>query len=58
MGLKGTGLAKAQVGTVRLKLLKVAARVVTSVRRVVLHFSSADPYQALFRLLLACLIPT
>ena len=53
VGLKGTELAKAQVGTIRLKLLKVAARVVTSVRRVVLHLSSAYPYQALFRLLVA-----
>jgi len=58
VGLKGTALAKAQVGTIRLKLLKVAARVVTSVRRVVLHFSSAYPYQALFRLLVARLAPT
>ena len=58
VGLKGTELAKAQVGTIRLKLLKVAARVVTSVRRVILHFSSAYPYQALFRLLVARLAPT
>ncbi len=58
VGLKGTELAEAQVGTIRLKLLKVAARVVTSVRRVVLHFSSAYPYQALFRLLVARLAPT
>ena len=58
VGLKGTELAKAQVSTIRLKLLKVAARVVTSVRRVVLHFSSAYPYQALFRLLVARLAPT
>jgi hypothetical protein len=57
VGLKGTELAKAQVGTIRLKLLKVAARVVTSVRRVVLHLSSAYPYQALFRLLVARLTP-
>jgi len=58
VGLKGTEWAKAQVGTIRLKLLKVAARVVNSVRRVVLHFSSAYPYQALFRLLVARLAPT
>ena len=57
VGLQGTELAKAQVGTIRLKLLKVAARVVTSVRRVVLHLSSAYPYQALFRLLVARLTP-
>ena len=57
LGLKGTEWAKAQVGTIRLKLLKVAARVVTSVRRVVLHLSSAYPDQALFRLLVARLTP-
>ena len=53
MVLAGTELARAQVGTIRVKLLKVAARVVTSVRRVVFHFSSSYPYQALFRLLVA-----
>ncbi len=47
--LKGTELARAQVSTIRLKLFKIAARVVTSVRRVVLHFSSSYPYQPLFR---------
>ena len=51
--LVGTELSRAQAGTIRLKLLKVAARVVTSVRRVVFHLSSAYPYQALFRLLVA-----
>ncbi len=35
--LKGTELADAQVGTLRLRLLKIAARVVRSVRRVVFH---------------------
>jgi hypothetical protein len=47
--LSGTELARAQVGTIRLKLLKVAARVVTSVRRVVFHLASSYPYPALFR---------
>jgi Transposase DDE domain group 1 len=47
--LIGTELARAQVGTIRLKLFKVAARVVVSVRRVVLHLSSSYPYQAVFR---------
>ncbi len=51
--LSGTELARAQVGTVRLKLLKVAARVVVSVRRVVFHLSSCYPYQELFRAVLA-----
>jgi hypothetical protein len=56
LGLKGTELAKAQVTTIRLKLLKVAARVRTSVRRVVLHLSSAYPYQRLFARLTARLV--
>lgn len=58
VGLKGTELAKAQVTTIRLKLLKVAARVRTSVRRVVLHLSSAYPHQHLFARLAARLVPT
>jgi Transposase DDE domain group 1 len=47
--LPGTELARAQIGTIRLKLLKVAARVVKSVRRVVFHLASSYPYQAEFR---------
>jgi len=48
VALPGTELAEAQVGTIRLRLLKVAARVVVSVRRVVFHLSSSYPYRALF----------
>ena len=55
--LKNTELAAAQVDTIRLKLLKVAARVVLSVRRVVLHLSSAYPLQHLFRRIVARLLP-
>jgi hypothetical protein len=47
--LVGTELAQAQVGTIRLKLSKVAARVMVSVRRVVFHLASSYPYQELFR---------
>ena len=47
--LSGTELARAQVGTIRLKLFKVAARVVVSVRRVVFHLASSYPYQEVFR---------
>ena len=47
-GLKGTELERAQAGTIRLKLLKVGARVVGSVRRVVLHLSSGFPPRDLF----------
>jgi len=49
-GLAGTELASATVGSVRLKLLKVAAQVTVSVRRVYVRLSSAYPWQALFRL--------
>ena len=58
VALKGTELAAAQVDTIRLKLFKIAARVVVSVRRVVLHFSSAYPLQALFRQIVTRLIPS
>jgi hypothetical protein len=37
------------VGTIRLRLLKVAARVVVSARRVVFHLASSYPLQELFR---------
>jgi Transposase DDE domain group 1 len=46
--LSGTELARAQVGTIRLKLLKVAARVAVSARRVVFHLASGYPYRAVF----------
>jgi hypothetical protein len=46
--LAGTELADAQVGTIRLRLLKVAARVAVSVRRVVFHLAGSYPYRALF----------
>jgi hypothetical protein len=57
LGLRGTELARAQVGSIRLKLFKVAARVVTSVRRVVFHLSSGYPDQQLFRRIVARLVP-
>ena len=46
--LAGTEFAEAQVGTIRLKLPKVAARVMTTARRVVYHLSSSYPHRALF----------
>jgi hypothetical protein len=49
-GLVGTELAQATVGSVRLKLLKVAAQVTVSVRRVYVQLSSAYPFQQMFRL--------
>jgi hypothetical protein len=50
LGLAGTELARATVGSVRLRLLKVAAQVRVSVRRVYVQLSSAYPLQKLFRL--------
>jgi len=47
--LKDTELQHAQVGTIRLKLLKIGARVKTSVRRIVLHLATGFPLQDLFR---------
>ena len=50
LGLFGTELAQATMGSVRLKLLKVAARVRVSVRRVHVQLSSAYPWAQLFGL--------
>jgi Transposase DDE domain group 1 len=46
--LQGTELARASVGTIRLRLLKVAAQVHVSVRRVQVRLASAYPLQQLF----------
>ena len=50
LGLHGTELASATMGSVRLKVLKVAAQVKVSVRRVYVQLSSAWPMQEIFRL--------
>jgi hypothetical protein len=50
LGLAGTELERATVGGVRLHLLKVAAQVRVSVRRVYVQLCSAYPPQELFRL--------
>lgn len=47
--LEGTELASATAGTIRLKLLKVAAAVTVSVRRIYVQLCSAFPLQAVFR---------
>lgn len=49
VGCRGTQLARATVGTIRLRLLKVAAEVTVSVRRIFVRYSAAYPLQALFR---------
>jgi len=43
-----TELAKAEVNTIRLKLFKIGARVVWSVRRVLFHLASGYPLKGLF----------
>jgi hypothetical protein len=47
-GLHGTALARATLGTVRLRLLKVAAQLSVSVRRIHVRLCSAFPLQVLF----------
>ena len=44
LGLAGTAHAKAQSTTIRLKLLKIGARIRITVRKVWLSFSEAYPY--------------
>ena len=48
VGLKNTRLEKATCGTIRTLLLKIAARVQVTARRVVAHLCSAAPYQDVF----------
>lgn len=44
-----TDCARAQVGTLRLRLLKLGARVVSSVRRVVVHLPASFPFLSAFQ---------
>ena len=44
LGLAGTASARAQVSLLRERFLKLGARVVTSVRRIVLHLPRSFPY--------------
>lgn len=48
IGLEGTALARAQAGTIRLKLLKIGAVVLRNTRRVQLLWSSSFPNQRIF----------
>jgi len=48
LGLHGTDLANATVGSIRLKLLKLGAVVTLSVRRIKIAFATACPAKALF----------
>ncbi len=48
LGLKGTELARAQCNTIRLKLLKIGARIRVTVRKVWIALSSAYPHAQVF----------
>jgi hypothetical protein len=47
-GLADTELANAQAGTIRTKLLKIGARIVWSVRRIVIHLAGGYPFKEIF----------
>ena len=55
VGLVGTDLARAQVSTIRTRLLKIGARITQSVRRIRISMSEAFPLQHLFAEALAAL---
>lgn len=55
LALAGTELARAQVSTIRLKLLKIGAVVLRNTRKVRLLLSSSYPYQAIFHRVVAAL---
>ena len=55
MALAGTERAKAQCGTIRLKLLKIGAQVRVTVRRIWISLAGGYPHAALFAHVLAAL---
>lgn len=55
LALKGSRWAEAQVGTIRLRLLKVAARVRVTARRIWVSYSSAYAWRELFEAAYAAL---
>ena len=57
LALDGTELARAYVGTIRLKLLKIGAVILRNTRRVRVLLASAYPYQQLFHLVAHRLAP-
>jgi len=57
LALGGTELARAQVGTLRLKLLKIGTVILRNTRRIRFLLASAYPYQALFAQIVARLEP-
>ena len=58
VGLTGTTMARAQVWTIRERLLKVGGQITQSVRRIRLWLSSGSPVQGLFAEVLARLRPS
>lgn len=50
IGLAGTGLARAQAGTIRVRLLEQGAVIVRNTRRARFFFAGALPHQGIFRL--------
>jgi Transposase DDE domain group 1 len=48
LGLQATTMATAQVGTIRVKLLKIGALIKVTIRKVWVRMASSYPYQALF----------
>ena len=57
LGLAGTKLARAYVGTIRLKLLKIGAVILRNTRRIRFLLASAHPYQMLYFLVAHRLVP-
>ena len=51
-GTPGTSLATAQVDTIRIKLLKIGARIQVSVRRIHISLSEAYPFHEVIRAVL------
>ena len=48
LGLRGTQMAQATCGTIRIRLLKIGALIRVSVRRVLIHLASSCPQQDVF----------
>ena len=48
LGLKGTSMARAQCSTIRVKLLKIGARIKITARKVWVSLNQSCPYQDLF----------
>jgi len=55
--LSGTVMEKAQVGTIRLKLLKIGGAIIKNTRRIQFILSSAYPYKSLFMTVYERLVP-